>query len=324
MCAVRRSFTHPGCPKSHGSRWPLAKPHDVISLIAHSPAAFRLGEPVTRGPYTSASMCSVCMIRECAFSSARIFALMSASSRGWAASGASSATQAIRTEKRLSMGVILLLLTSGRRRAYIQSDDDADPRVHGSPPGRPAGGHRCTARVRRKDRRAGASGAGAGRRANGARDTGAVAVAALAWLIRGGIDYRRWLRATKVQVDAHTKIVDRLASNEDLLAYMNSAAGQRFLTAVPATATTVVDAAAMPVSAPINRILWSVQAGVVLTVAGAGLFLAKNGVVDEAAQAMQVLAILIMALGLGFVLSALASWALSRQFGLLASHADHA
>ena len=150
------------------------------------------------------------------------------------------------------------------------------------------------------------------------------AVAAFAWLIRGGIDYRRWLRATKVQVDAHTKIVDRLASNEDLLAYMNSAAGQRFLTAVPATAATVVDAAAMPVSAPINRILWSVQAGVVLTVAGAGLFLAKNGVIDEAAQAMQVLAILIMALGVGFVLSALASWALSRQFGLLASHADHA
>ena len=150
------------------------------------------------------------------------------------------------------------------------------------------------------------------------------AVAALAWLIRGGIDYRRWLRATKVQVDAHTKIVDRLASNEDLLAYMNSAAGQRFLTAVPATAATVVDAAAMPVGAPINRILWSVQAGVVLTVAGAGLFLAKNGVIDEAAQAMQVLAILIMALGVGFVLSALASWALSRQFGLLASHADHA
>ena len=149
------------------------------------------------------------------------------------------------------------------------------------------------------------------------------AVAALAWLIRGGIDYRRWLRATKVQVDAHTKIVDRLASNEDLLAYMNSAAGQRFLTAVPGTAATVVDAAAMPVSAPINRILWSVQAGVVLTVAGAGLFLAKNGVIDEAAQAMQVLAILIMALGVGFVLSALASWALSRQFGLLASHADH-
>jgi len=149
------------------------------------------------------------------------------------------------------------------------------------------------------------------------------AVAAVSWIIRGAIDYRRWLRATKVQVDAHTKIVDRLASNEDLLAYMNSAAGQHFLTAMPMAAPASFDAA-LPVNAPINRILWSVQAGVVLTVAGAGLFLARNGVIDEAAQAMQVLAILIMALGIGFVLSALASWALSRQFGLLASRADHA
>ena len=37
----------------------------------------------------------------------------------------------------------------------------------------------------------------------------------------------------KIQTDAHTKIVDRLASNEDLLAYMQSPAGQRFLTSSP-------------------------------------------------------------------------------------------
>ena len=67
--------------------------------------------------------------------------------------------------------------------------------------------------------------------------------------------------------------------------------------------------------APFNRILWSVQAGVVLATAGAGLWLAKNGIIDEAAQAMQVVAILTMALGLGFVLSALASYGLSRQLG---------
>jgi len=80
----------------------------------------------------------------------------------------------------------------------------------------------------------------------------------------------------------------------------------------------------VPIGAPINRILWSVQAGVVLTVAGAGLWVAKNGVFDEAAQAMQVFAILVMSLGLGFVLSALASYGLSRQLGLVRSRADHA
>lgn len=61
-----------------------------------------------------------------------------------------------------------------------------------------------------------------------------------------------------------------------------------------------------------------------LTLVGAGLWLAKSGIVEEAGQAMQVLAILAMALGIGFVLSALASYALSRQLGLVNSTADHA
>jgi len=151
-------------------------------------------------------------------------------------------------------------------------------------------------------------------------------IGALAWLIRSGIDYRRWLRAVKIQTDAHTKIVDRLQSNEDLLTYMNSQAGQRFLNASP-VASAPVDQPQFtaPIAAPVNRILWSVQVGVVLAVAGAGMWVAKNGIFDEAAQAMQVFSILVMSLGFGFVLSALASYGLSRQLGLVGpSHADHA
>ena len=148
-------------------------------------------------------------------------------------------------------------------------------------------------------------------------------IGTLAWLVRAAIDYRRWLRAMKIQTDAHTKIVDRLASNEDLLAYMQSPVGQRFLTSSP-MAPPSMNQIAQPMGAPLNRILWSVQAGVVLTMAGAGLWLAKNGVIDEAGQAMQVLAILAMALGIGFVLSALASYALSRQLGMVNSPANHA
>jgi heme/copper-type cytochrome/quinol oxidase subunit 3 len=148
-------------------------------------------------------------------------------------------------------------------------------------------------------------------------------IATLAWLIRSAIDYRRWMRAVKIQTDAHTKIVDRLASNEDLMAYIQSAAGQRFLTSSPIAPATV-DQIAQPMTAPLNRILWSVQAGIVLVAGGAGLWLAKSGIIDEAAQAMQVVAILAMALGIGFVASALASYALSRQLGLVSSHADRA
>lgn len=147
------------------------------------------------------------------------------------------------------------------------------------------------------------------------------AMLTMAWLARAVIEHRRWLRATKIQVDAHTKIVDRLSSNDDLLAYMQSATGQRFLTA------SLGSGAADPaphVGAPFNRILWSVQAGIVIAAGGLGLWFAKNGVIDEVGQPMQVLAILAIALGIGFVASAFASYALSRQLGLVQPQTPHA
>lgn len=149
------------------------------------------------------------------------------------------------------------------------------------------------------------------------------ATAALAWIARSAIDHRRWLRATKIQTDAHTKIVDRLASNEDLLAYMQSTVGQRFLSSSIGSPMTNAAAPRM-VAAPFNRILWSVQAGIVIVAAGAGLWFAKNGVIDEVVQPLQAVAILAMALGIGFVLSAFASYALSRQLGLMDTPEHHA
>jgi hypothetical protein len=142
------------------------------------------------------------------------------------------------------------------------------------------------------------------------------AIFALAWITRSAIEHRRWLRATKIQTDAHTKIVDRLTSNEDLLAYIQSSTGQRFLGASLASPATI-EAAPLIVGAPFNRILWSVQAGIVLAAAGLGLWFARNGVIDEVAQPLQVISILAMALGAGFVVSAFASYALSRQLGLV-------
>ena len=147
------------------------------------------------------------------------------------------------------------------------------------------------------------------------------AILTLAWLARAVIEHRRWLRATKIQVDAHTKIVDRLSSNEDLLAYMQSPTGQRFLAASFGSAPA---GPAPYVGAPFNRILWSVQAGIVIAAGGLGLWFAKNGVIDEVGQPMQVLAILAIALGVGFVASAFASYALSRQLGLVQPHVPNA
>ena len=150
------------------------------------------------------------------------------------------------------------------------------------------------------------------------------AILTLAWLARAAIDHRRWLRATRIQTEAHTKIVDRLSSNEELLAYIQSPTGQRFLSASVGVPSAADLAPPQVVGAPFNRILWSVQAGIVVAAGGLGLWIAKNGVIEEAAQPMLVISILAMALGIGFVVSAFVSYALSRQLGLVQPHVPNA
>jgi heme/copper-type cytochrome/quinol oxidase subunit 3 len=144
------------------------------------------------------------------------------------------------------------------------------------------------------------------------------AVTIVGWIARSLIEYRAWLRASKVQTEFHTKLVDRLTSNEDVLAYMQSPVGQKFLTST----TTATGFGARAMGSPVGRILWSVQLGIVLALGGLGLFAARNNVIEEAAQALAVVAELAIALGIGFVLSALVAYALSRQLGLIEPRAS--
>ena len=60
-----------------------------------------------------------------------------------------------------------------------------------------------------------------------------IAASLTAWGFKTFVDYRRWLRQSKIQTDAHSKLLDRLTSNEDLLAYIQSPAGRQFLEAAP-------------------------------------------------------------------------------------------
>src|SRR3954463_13512047 len=71
------SLVHPGWPKSHDSRCAFFIPQLSIVLTDHSPAALRLGEPVSRGPYTSVRKCSVRISWECCMPSSRMRELRS-------------------------------------------------------------------------------------------------------------------------------------------------------------------------------------------------------------------------------------------------------
>jgi len=139
---------------------------------------------------------------------------------------------------------------------------------------------------------------------------------AFVWLIRLLLDYRKWLRLSKTQTEVHTKLLDRFATNDDLLAYIQTPSGRRFLDSAPIT---LDSEPARTVSAPINRILWSVQVGIILAAGAAGLIFVSARQMPEIGQPMSALGSVGLALGAGFVVSALISYLLSKRLGLVNS-----
>lgn len=147
-------------------------------------------------------------------------------------------------------------------------------------------------------------------------------IGAITWVIRSIIDHRRWGRLSKVQAEVHNKLIDRLASNDEMLAYIQSPAGGEFLKVGPSA---VGASAAKAMHAPFGRILWSAQAGVVLLALGLGLRWVTPAAPNEVIEMLHFFGIIGQALGLGFVVSAGLSYVLSRRMGLIdAAHGARA
>jgi hypothetical protein len=151
----------------------------------------------------------------------------------------------------------------------------------------------------------------------------AAAVAAflgvLVWVIRSIIDHRRWLRLSRVQAEVHTKLLDRLTTNEDLLTYIQSPAGRRFLESAPIT----LESEPRATTAPVSRIIWSLQAGLVLAALGAGFWLVQHNVTPEAAEGFFIIGVLALSLGVGFTASAILAYVVSTRLGLVVRPKSH-
>jgi hypothetical protein len=70
------------------------------------------------------------------------------------------------------------------------------------------------------------------------------------------------------------------------------------------------------VNAPFNRVLWSMQVGVVAACAGIGILLVSRYAPTGPELALRVLGVATLSIGIGFALSSLASIFLSRRLGL--------
>lgn len=141
---------------------------------------------------------------------------------------------------------------------------------------------------------------------------GIFAALLLAWLVKTLLEQRRWNRLQRVQAEVHQKVLDRLGTNEQLMAYIETPAGRRFLESAP-----IPLEGPRPLSAPISRVLWSMQVGVVLVCVSLGLVAASNQLPSEGHLPMWVIGIATLSLGVGFVVSSLVSFLLSRRLGLM-------
>jgi hypothetical protein len=134
----------------------------------------------------------------------------------------------------------------------------------------------------------------------------------LSWLVRAVIQHRRWVKASQVQADVHSKLMDRMTSNDELLAYIQSPAGRKFLEAAP-----IQPEADSPAhSAPVGPIIWSMMAGIVMSSVGAGFRVAGSTIGDEVQRGFNAIGIIILALGLGFILSSIMAYLVSSRLGL--------
>jgi len=138
-------------------------------------------------------------------------------------------------------------------------------------------------------------------------------MAILAWIIRIFQTNRRILKLAGMQVDMQTRLIEKFDNAEELRTYLDSDAGRHLLKATP-----------VEKSSPYGRILGSIQAGVILTLGGLAVFLIRNHVPGDSGEdfAMMFLGALGIAIGLGFLISAIAAFWLSKSWGLINGQDD--
>ena len=141
----------------------------------------------------------------------------------------------------------------------------------------------------------------------------------LLWLTRAFLENRRWARVFKLQSEVHGRLIERFGNNEELLTYMNTEAGKRFLEAAPIPVNFEHD---QRVPAALSRVLVPLQAGVVLTLLGIGLLALRHSLPDLD-TGLLVFGTVILMPGIGFILSAGITWLLAARYGLMQPTAQH-
>jgi hypothetical protein len=127
-----------------------------------------------------------------------------------------------------------------------------------------------------------------------------------AWIIFS--TFRRY-KIARLQADVQSRLLEKIGSGQDLLAYAQTDAGRQLLESLQVERI-------IP-QAPYAKIIWALQAGIVLFFFGSALLWLRGHVSVGNVDGFTIFGALSIAVGIGFGLSAAASYYLSRSFGLM-------
>jgi hypothetical protein len=131
----------------------------------------------------------------------------------------------------------------------------------------------------------------------------------LAWLVRTVIEQKRWNRLSRTQSEVHNKILDRFGTSTELLEYIKTPAGTKFLESAPIP----LHAERTPQNPSLTRIMWSIQIGVVVAAGALGMILVSMRFDGETSAGFFAMGAIGFCVGAGFIASAIVSIMLSRR-----------
>jgi hypothetical protein len=137
-----------------------------------------------------------------------------------------------------------------------------------------------------------------------------IIIAFFAWFVWVVFSTIRRYKMAKLQAEVQHRLLEKVGSGQELLAYAQTAAGRQ-----------LIESLRLETASAHTRIIGALQTAIVMISLGVALLFLR-GRISGAQEGFLVFGTIITVLGIGFGLSSAASYYLSKAFGLLnGSHA---
>ena len=128
----------------------------------------------------------------------------------------------------------------------------------------------------------------------------------IGWIVHIVVDGNRRKERIKTFTEFYSRLIDRMSTPKDFSDFLQTPGGQRFLE------TLTVER-----GHPVERVLRAIQAGLVLLLLGMGCIAGGTQAAWDDRAGLRVVGMIFMSLGVGFLLSATASFSITKSLGLL-------